>query len=130
MSVIHRNDVSVVRVFFIASPTLNTQPIGTPSMTDRNQVVSSSAVLVDGKTGAWELPSSLHSHFISLSLLTFSSHICDDCDDRCDVLVQEIASYLVLQNDIDNHLFEATQSQNRSGQLTISKRITLKNQFM
>ena len=75
-------------------------------------------------------PARLSSHFISLSLLTFSSHICDDCDDRCDVLVQEIASYLVLQNDIDNHLFEATQSQNRSGQLTISKRITLKNQFM
>ena len=60
----------------------------------------------------------------------FSSHICDDCGDRRDVLLPEIASYLVLQNDMDNHLFETTQSQNRSSQLTISKRITLKNQYI
>ena len=59
-----------------------------------------------------------------------SSHICDDRGDRRDVLLPEIASYLVLQNDMDNHLFETTQSQNRSSQLTISKRITLKNQYI
>ena len=60
----------------------------------------------------------------------FPSHICEDRDDRRDVLLPEIASYLVLQNDMDNHLFEATQSRNRSSQLTISNRFTLKNQFM
>ena len=45
---------------------------------------------------------------------TFSSHICDDLVDRRDVLLQEIGSYLVLQNDRVNHQFEATQAQKRS----------------
>ena len=45
---------------------------------------------------------------------TFSSHICDDLVDRRDVLLQEIASYLVLENDPVNHQFEATQAQKRS----------------
>ena len=40
----------------------------------------------------------------------FSSHICDDLGDRRDVLLQEIASYLLLQNDLVNHQFEATRS--------------------
>ena len=40
----------------------------------------------------------------------FSSHICDDLGDRRDVLLQEIASYLLLQNDFVKYQFEATRS--------------------
>ena len=38
---------------------------------------------------------------------TFSPHICDDLGDRRDVLLQEIASYLVLQKNIVNYHCEA-----------------------
>ena len=40
----------------------------------------------------------------------FSSHICDDLGDRRDVLLQEIASYLLLQNELVNYQFETTRS--------------------
>ena len=38
------------------------------------------------------------------------AHICDDLGDRRDVLLQEIASYLLLQNELVNHQFETTRS--------------------
>ena len=56
----------------------------------------------------------------------FSSHICDDLGDRRDVLLQEIASYLLLQNDLVNHQFEATRSIHPSIHRSLSVRVRLR----
>jgi len=62
----------------------------------------------DSKARQWISLSKAESYYTPCS--TFSSHICDDLGDRRDVLLQEIASYLLLQNDLVNHQFEATRS--------------------
>jgi hypothetical protein len=66
----------------------------------------------DSKARQWISLSKAESYYTPCS--TFSSHICDDLGDRRDVILQEIASYLVLQKNIVNYHCEAQPTPKKS----------------